>query len=53
MRVPIQDKGFVKGQKTFHPRISIKTPENRLILSGNQEFHPNTDYGESLLEKDK
>ena len=28
------------GQKTFYPTISIKPPENRLILSKNQEFHP-------------
>ena len=36
----LQGKGFVKGQKTFHPRISVKTPENRLICSKNRKFHP-------------
>ena len=38
----LQGKGFVKGQKTFHPRISVKTLENRLICSKNRKFHPKT-----------
>lgn len=27
-------------QKTYYPRILIKTFENSLILSKNQDFHP-------------
>ena len=30
----------MKAQKTFYPRISIKTLENRLIHARNREFHP-------------
>ena len=29
------------GEKTFYPRISIKTLENALIPAKNREFHPN------------
>ena len=35
-------KEFGKGQKTFYPSISVKTPENRLILTRNSKFHPRT-----------
>ena len=42
LSMPIQVRGFRRGKKTFPPRISIKTLENRLIQARNQKFHPTT-----------
>ena len=39
LRMAIQVKGFRSGKKSFHPGVSIKTPENRLISAKNQGFH--------------
>ena len=39
------------GQKTFHPGISIKTLENRLIPAKNQKFHPKPKLWGIFLKK--